>query len=63
MRWRAVIFFLVVVDSAASALPLFREETVGRMSRDLAVFVLVDSRVLLAVGRALVAALMAACFT
>ena len=65
MRCLVVIFLLVDLDSTARArlvLVLLREETVGRMIRDSLVFAFVDSRVLLAVGAALVAALMAACF-
>ena len=65
MRCRVVIFLLVGLDSTARAPPVLGvlcEETVGRMSRDVLVFAFVDSRVLLAVGTALVAALTAACF-
>ena len=65
MRCRVVIFLLDDLDSTARAPPvlvLLREETVGRMSRDVLVFAFVVSRVLLAVGIALVAALLAACF-
>ena len=65
MRWREVIFLLTDLDSTPRARPvlvLLREDTVGRMSHDSLVFDFVDSRVLLAVGIALTAALMAACF-
>ena len=60
-----VIFLLVDLNSTARVLPvlvLLRKETVGRTSRDVLVFAFVVSRVLLAMGIALVAALMAACF-
>ena len=60
-----VIFLLVALDSTARALPvlvLLREETVGRMSRDFLVFYFIDSRMLLAVGIAFAATLMAAYF-
>ena len=65
MRCRVVILFLGDFDSTARAPPFFvlpREETVGRMSLDVRVFAFVVSRVLLAVGLALVAAFLAACF-
>ena len=65
MRCRVVIILLGDFDSTARAPPFFvllGEETVGRMSRDVLVFAFVVSRVLLAVGIALVAAFLAACF-
>ena len=65
MRCRVVIFLLDDLDSTARAPPvlvLLPEETVGRMSRDVIVFAFVVSRVILAVGTVLLAALLAACF-
>ena len=65
MCCRVVIFLLDDLDStvrAPSVLVLLRKETVGRMSRAGLVFAFVNSRVLLAVGTALVAALLAAWF-
>ena len=51
-----------ITARAPLVLVLLHEETVGRMSREVLVFAFVDSRVLLAVGTALVAALVAVCF-
>ena len=59
-----VILLLTELDSTAGALPvlvLLCEDTVRRMSHDFLIFDVVNSHVSLAVGAALLAALMAAC--
>ena len=65
MRCLVVIFLLTDLNSTARALPvlvLLCEDIVGRTRRDFLVLGFVDLRVPLAIGAALVAALMAACF-
>jgi hypothetical protein len=65
MRCLVVIFLLGDLDLTASALSilvLLLEDTVGRMSHNILLFVFVDSCMPLAIGAALVAFLIAACF-